>query len=186
MSIRPLTTFADFDDCQRVQRQVWSFDESEVVPTHLFAALVGPHGHGGLLFGRRLLLAAAEQASAAGHTTLEWTYDPLESVNAYLYLHKLGAVATAYFDGYYPIKTAGLRANLPQDRLKVVSECHATVSRERAPSTSVVPTRTITIPGDVQSLKQSDSALALQLRLTTRAQFHHHLTRDGCRAADYT
>src|SRR5262245_41068229 len=46
--------------------------------------------------GYRLKLAQYEDAQKKGYDVLEWTYDPLESKNAYFNLSKLGCVAKEY------------------------------------------------------------------------------------------
>jgi chorismate synthase len=69
--------------------------------------------------GYRLKLAQRDFALAQGVDLVTWTYDPLESRNAYLNIHKLGAVSRTYVRDYYGPLTDGLSAGLPSDRLQV-------------------------------------------------------------------
>jgi predicted GNAT superfamily acetyltransferase len=48
---------------------------------------------------------------------MEWTFDPLEIKNAYLNLHKLGAVVRRYEIDFYGVSSSRLQGGLPTDRL---------------------------------------------------------------------
>lgn len=69
--------------------------------------------------GYRLKLAQRDSVLSQGVDLVTWTYDPLESRNAYLNIHKLGAVSRTYIRDYYGPLTDGLSAGLPSDRLQV-------------------------------------------------------------------
>jgi predicted GNAT superfamily acetyltransferase len=69
--------------------------------------------------GYRLKLAQRDSVLAQGVDLVTWTYDPLESRNAYLNIHKLGAVSRTYVRDYYGPLDDGLSAGLPSDRLQV-------------------------------------------------------------------
>lgn len=69
--------------------------------------------------GYRLKLAQRAQVQAQGIGLITWTFDPLESRNAALNLHKLGATSRTYLpDLYGPMRDA-LNAGLASDRLQV-------------------------------------------------------------------
>lgn len=61
--------------------------------------VVPEHHSGGI--GMRLMVALGQAALIKGHRMLTWTYDPLESPNARLYIGKLGAVCNEYMPNYY-------------------------------------------------------------------------------------
>jgi predicted GNAT superfamily acetyltransferase len=67
--------------------------------------------------GRRLKLAQREDALARGIQLIEWTFDPLESKNAYFNLNKLGAIARRLIPNCYGITQSALHHGLPTDRL---------------------------------------------------------------------
>jgi predicted GNAT superfamily acetyltransferase len=68
--------------------------------------------------GYRLKLAQREFALRIGVRLITWTYDPLESRNAYLNIGKLGVVCHQYFRNYHG-ELAGLNQGLPTDRFYV-------------------------------------------------------------------
>lgn len=69
--------------------------------------------------GYQLKLAQRAQALAQRFDLITWTYDPLESRNAYLNLHKLGGVCRLYIRDYYGPMADGLNRGLPSDRFEV-------------------------------------------------------------------
>jgi predicted GNAT superfamily acetyltransferase len=69
--------------------------------------------------GYRLKLAQREFVLAQGLDLITWTYDPLESRNAYLNVAKLGAVCRTYLCNLYGEMADGLNAGLPSDRFEV-------------------------------------------------------------------
>lgn len=54
-----------------------------------------------------------------GIETITWTYDPLLSLNAYLNVHKLGAVCKTYVRNLYGDLNDELNRGLPSDRFQV-------------------------------------------------------------------
>jgi predicted GNAT superfamily acetyltransferase len=69
--------------------------------------------------GYQLKLAQREFVLDQGLDLVTWTFDPLESRNAYLNIHKLGAVCRTYFRDYYGPLADGLNAGMPSDRFQV-------------------------------------------------------------------
>lgn len=67
----------------------------------------------------RLKLAQRERVLAQGIGLITWTFDPLESRNAYLNISKLGAVSNTYLPNVYGAIDDSLNAGLPTDRLQV-------------------------------------------------------------------
>jgi predicted GNAT superfamily acetyltransferase len=67
--------------------------------------------------GARLKLAQREDALARGIERMTWTFDPLAAKNAYLNLHRLGAIARRYSPDFYGVSSSRLQAGLPTDRL---------------------------------------------------------------------
>lgn len=53
-----------------------------------------------------------------GYDLITWTFDPLESRNAYLNLSKLNAVCSTYVENCYGEMDDSLNHGLPTDRLK--------------------------------------------------------------------
>ena len=84
--------------------------------SHMMGVDPGCQGAG---IGYRLKLAQREFVLARGLDLVTWTYDPLESRNAYLNIHKLGAVCRTYVRDYYGPLDDGLNYGLPTDRFQV-------------------------------------------------------------------
>lgn len=113
--------------------------------------------------GTQLKLAQREHGIRAGIDLIEWTYDPLESKNAYLNIEKLGVIVRRYYVNHYGQTTGKLQKGLDSDR--VIAEWWL-----KRPRTSIGPTtevRRVAIPSDLQELKKRnlDEAVATQLRV---------------------
>ncbi len=67
--------------------------------------------------GRSLKLFQRQDALARGIRLVEWTFDPLETRNAYFNLMRLGAVARRFLPNCYGITSSPLHAGMPTDRL---------------------------------------------------------------------
>jgi len=60
-----------------------------------------------------------EEAVRLGYKVIRWTYDPLQSRNAYLNIEKLGAICSDYIENCYGEMSDGLNKGLPSDRFNV-------------------------------------------------------------------
>jgi predicted GNAT superfamily acetyltransferase len=69
---------------------------------------------GGL--GARLKLAQRECALAMGIDLIEWTYDPLQALNAHFNFAKLGVIVEEYEENIYGESTSPLHRGTPTDR----------------------------------------------------------------------
>lgn len=76
---------------------------------------VHPDYRGGGL-GRQLKLAQRERVLALGLDLIEWTYDPLQVLNAHLNIVSLGAVVEEYETNVYGESASPLHGGLPTDR----------------------------------------------------------------------
>jgi predicted GNAT superfamily acetyltransferase len=72
--------------------------------------------------GARLKLAQREVAMQMGLELIEWTFDPLQALNAHLNFAKLGVVASEYEENVYGESSSPLHRGTPTDRL--VAEWH--------------------------------------------------------------
>jgi predicted GNAT superfamily acetyltransferase len=93
-----------------------------------------PEYRGGL--GHRLKLAQRERALALGYDLIEWTFDPLQAMNAHLNMTKLGCVAEEYHRNVYGESTSDLHKGTPTDRLVAqwhINEPHVARRLETAP-----------------------------------------------------
>lgn len=72
--------------------------------------------------GRLLKLAQREATLAMGIDLIEWTYDPLQALNAHLNFTRLGAVVEEYEENIYGESSSPLHRGSPTDRF--VAEWH--------------------------------------------------------------
>ena len=76
---------------------------------------VVPEHRGGL--GYRLKLAQRERAIAQGYDLIEWTFDPMQAMNAHFNFAKLGGVVEEYAVNFYGESTSTLHRGTPTDRV---------------------------------------------------------------------
>lgn len=81
--------------------------------------------------GYRLKLAQREHVLRQGIDLITWTFDPLQSRNAYLNLHKLGAICRTYLPDLYGTMPDALNAGLPSDRFEAEWHIRSTHVGER-------------------------------------------------------
>ena len=67
--------------------------------------------------GRRLKSLQRDRALAMGLDLIEWTFDPMQAMNAHFNFAKLGAVASEYEENVYGESTSPLHRGNPTDRL---------------------------------------------------------------------
>ncbi len=109
--------------------------------------------------GTQLKLEQRRDALTKGIRLMEWTFDPLEIRNAYLNIHKLGAVARSYLIDFYGVSSSRLQGGLPTDRL--VAEWALDSPRVQGvlaggPSEPVEVTERIKVPAAISRWKASD------------------------------
>jgi len=150
--------------------------------------------------GRRLKLAQREHAIAQGFRLMTWTFDPLQSLNAYLNFTKLGVVSNRYLRDFYGEDPSSFLHKTGTDRLwvswflesdrvqrlasGVVSEIEFAPGsplvqveaddspRRNTASTSLANEQaSIEIPADINSLHQQKPGTALRWREDTRWAF---------------
>lgn len=122
--------------------------------------------------GAQLKLAQKAHARDRGISLIEWTFDPLESRNAYLNIEKLGVVVRRYHPNFYGQTSAAAGTGFESDRL--VAEWW--LDRERPDPTG--ERRRVEIPSDIQSIKRNNPENARRIQLRVREQFLENL-RDG-------
>lgn len=129
--------------------------------------------------GVRLKLAQRDYALERNIPLLTWTFDPLQSRNAYLNLTRLGGVVRTYYVNYYGNTSSSvLHQGLDSDRLFVEwwvgSEPVAQALRgERRTDAAAA---TVAVPFDIAQIKQQDMAAARRWQEQIRAAFQRHLS----------
>ena len=74
-----------------------------------------PECRGGL--GYRLKLEQRDRALSQGYDLIEWTFDPLQAMNAHFNFAKLGGVVEEYAVNFYGESTSALHRGTPTDRV---------------------------------------------------------------------
>jgi len=156
--------------------------------SHMLAVEPGLRDRG---VGRALKAYQRECLRAAGIHRMYWTFDPLVARNAHLNLHRLGARVVEYVrDMYGENPMSRTDSVIGSDRFVVVWDLDdgtppgpldgpadgPTIASAHDPLPDV-PIVFVTIPEDVQDLKQHDPDTALAWRTATRRAFHHYLSR---------
>jgi predicted GNAT superfamily acetyltransferase len=107
-----------FDAADRMVGFVYSIvgmkDRQVLQWSHMLGVLKD-YANSGL--GLRLKLAQRDKALAGGYDLVEWTFDPLQTLNAHLNFSKLGVVAEEYHRNVYGESTSVLHKGTPTDRL---------------------------------------------------------------------
>src|SRR5436853_2757225 len=81
--------------------------------------------------GYKLKLAQRERVLAQGIDRITWTFDPLQSLNAYFNFRKLGVIADAYKINFYGEATSSFLHQIGTDRLWVTWLLDSERVRER-------------------------------------------------------
>ncbi len=107
-----------FDDAGTLQGFVYSMpavkDGRLIHWSHMLGVIPDARGSG---LGLRLKLAQREHAIRAGIDLIEWTFDPLQALNAHLNFARLGVVVDEYEEDVYGRSTSPLHLGTPTDRL---------------------------------------------------------------------
>ena len=88
-------------------------DQRPMLWSHMTGVL--PEFRGGL--GYRLKLAQRDRALAQGYDLIEWTFDPMQAMNAHFNFAKLGGIVEEYEENFYGESTSALHKGTPTDRV---------------------------------------------------------------------
>lgn len=150
--------------------------------------------------GEKLKWAQKKLALEKGYDLITWTYDPLETVNGNLNLHKLGAVCSTYLENAYGEMDDGLNSGIATDRFLVewrVGEQESVAVEANTQGEIVLKTTKknglnvpgevdlglnterllVAVPGNFQTIKSLDLQLAVAWRNITRKIFTTYLGR---------
>jgi predicted GNAT superfamily acetyltransferase len=126
--------------------------------------------------GTRLKLEQRREALSRGIRRMEWTFDPLEIKNAFLNIHKLGAIVRGYEVDFYGVSSSRLQGGLPTDRL--VAEWQFDSPRVEAilegrPAAKYLIEERILVPAPIYEWKATEAGRerALAVQLENRRKF---------------
>lgn len=133
--------------------------------------------------GRALKLAQRKAALRSGIDLIEWTFDPLRPKNAFFNIVRLGAIVRQYLPDYYGRVESRFQQGLASDRL--VAEWWLKSPRVRralagkdARTAKTSPAAEVPVPGDIDSLVQSQPGAALARQAFVRRQFQKFFARE--------
>ena len=124
--------------------------------------------------GAKLKLAQLDHALSTGIPLIRWTFDPLQSRNAYLNIIKLGGVIREYQVNYYGnASTSALHRGLDTDRVFVEwwVKSQRVADAQKGIRHSGKPEAAVEVPRDIEAVKKQDMAGALRWQAQVRSQF---------------
>lgn len=147
--------------------------------------------------GEQLKWKQCAVALDKGYTEMHWTFDPLETRNAYLNLSKLNGICHTYIENAYGDMKDGINKGIPSDRFEIhwhLDSTHVKEKIEVVIDSAVQINKTtfqngllkflssiegqytadvysLNVPKDFQKLKQSNHEAALEWRYKTRSIF---------------
>lgn len=201
------TEIAHYADIERLQKEVWQFEDREIIPRN---ELITIARNGGLVLGawdgdsmvgfvfgflgldgkrlqhasrmvavlpeyrnagvgRKLKEAQRRAVLKQGVALMTWTFDPLQSRNAFFNIAVLGGTARDYIVDAYGPSTSVFNRGLPTDRLLLRWE----LKKPRGRKFSLAEARarkTVSIPVDVNTLMKTDPARVSAERLRVRRE----------------
>jgi len=107
-------------DGERMVAFALSFGALEHGHAHLHSHMVGvvpEYQNRGL--GRLIKLAQREDALGRGIDQIQWTFDPLQTRNAYFNIARLGGLGVRYLPNLYGMTSSPLHGGIPTDRLVI-------------------------------------------------------------------
>ena len=164
-------------------------------PGLVFGHMLGvlkEHRDSGL--GAQLLKFNFEQEKQSGMDRICWTYEPLESRNAHVYITDMGGRVVGYLPDHFHLDS-GIHHGLPQDRMLVevdlykdrntvgesmswlqALETYPLAAGDNMPADQAV---LVEIPGDLRRLQAENTAAALKWRMDTRVIFDEYINNRG-------
>lgn len=148
--------------------------------------------------GARLKLAQREIVLKQGLKVMSWTFDPLQSLNAYFNFNKLGVISNQYFVDFYGAEAASFLHQNSTDRfwvtwnlasrrvverlnktnsssdlanVKTIIRCGENDIPQIAEFDNDLPEFAVEIPADINDLQEQNIKLAVEWREATRKVF---------------
>jgi predicted GNAT superfamily acetyltransferase len=142
----------------------WTSEKKLFWWSHM-TAVVDEYRNRGL--GLLLKLRQREEALASGIDEIQWTFDPLQAVNAHFNLHKLGVIVRHYEENVYGYSSSLLHQGLPTDRFVAEWRLKSDPRKRDSPETILLE-----IPENINELRRTDlaSARAWQDRIREACQ----------------
>ncbi len=149
------------------------------IHSHMLAVRTSHQNRG---IGAQLKWEQRREALLRGLRHMEWTFDPLEIKNAFLNIHRLGAVSRTYLVDFYGVSSSRLQGGLPTDRLLAEWELNSPRVRailERRPAGEQSIEERIVVPSPTAEWKANAASRerALAVQLENRQKFQRAFSR---------
>jgi predicted GNAT superfamily acetyltransferase len=140
-----------------------------------------PYRNQGL--GAQLKWEQRREALSRGITHMQWTFDPLQIKNAFLNIHRLGAIVREYRVDFYGVSSSRLQGGLPTDRLLAEWDLDSPRVRafcEHQPAAASTIEQRILIPASVDEWKANEASRsrALAVQIANRQKFQEAFSRE--------
>ena len=144
------------------------------IHSHMLAVRPSHRNRG---LGMQLKWEQRREALSRGIRHMEWTFDPLEIKNAFLNIHRLGAISREYRANFYGVSSSRLQGGLPTDRLLAEWELDSprveSILNRNSPGASNVIEDRILVPACIYEWKTTEAGRerALAVQLENRRKF---------------
>jgi len=169
---------------------IGKWENEYFIYSHMVAVVKQHQGKG---YGFLIKKAQREELLKMGYDIVRWNYDPLESLNCYFNIHRLGVVSQEYERNIYGVGESGLHKGLATDRLIATWHLRSekVIEKMKKKSPAVIEdvpseklekfnkkTAYIEIPRNIRSIRQTDIQEAKKWRMKTRELFEHAFQKD--------
>jgi predicted GNAT superfamily acetyltransferase len=157
------------------------------IHSHMLAVR-SSHRNRGL--GMQLKWEQRREALSRGIRHMEWTFDPLEIKNAFLNIHRLGALSREYRVNFYGVSSSRLQGGLPTDRLLAEWELDSPrveALHARRPAAARTIEERILVPASIAKWKAGEATRqrAFDVQLENQQKFQKAFSR-GLAVLDFS
>ena len=149
------------------------------IHSHMLAVRPSHRNRG---LGAQLKWEQRHEALSRGIRHMEWTFDPLEIKNAFINIHRLGAICREYRANFYGVSSSRLQGGLPTDRLLAEWELDSPRVEAlfaRRPAAACTIEERILVPASIERWKAGDATRqrAFDVQLENLQKFQKAFSR---------
>jgi len=149
------------------------------IHSHMLAVRPSHRNRG---LGAQLKWEQRREALSRGIRHMEWTFDPLEIKNAFINIHRLGAISREYRVNFYGVSSSRLQGGLPTDRLLAEWELDSPrveALLARRPAAARTIEERILVPASIERWKASEATRerAFDVQLENQQKFQQAFSR---------
>jgi len=157
------------------------------IHSHMLAVRPSHRNRG---LGMQLKWEQRREALSRGIRHMEWTFDPLEIKNAFINIHRLGAISREYRVNFYGVSSSRLQGGLPTDRLLaewVLDSPRVEALLARRPAAACAIEERILVPASIERWKAGEVTRhrALDVQLENQQKFQKAFSR-GLAVLDFS